>query len=375
MAGYIIALDSEESLKKCFEEGVYSTDFKELKNNYWKIHHEGTFADYLGMKAGDNIYFFIKRCIYGIGELVNIKDDCKYLNYIDSDIPIKQKKAKIKSEILVIGGGNDLAQYRCICTFRASPNFFKQGIDMDDALASNPTKFKMLRAFWKLSFIKIDDEENKALRDIILKRNEEAIGDTKKIFKFNNRIHYKIENKVNEKYRITASNILGLASDKEAIKHEMAIECGILENLNNGSESIFGKWNYITHQVVASPFKPIDYMDKMDVFGYRYISGYDTISKYLIIEIKREKAGKEALDQVMKYVDWVNQEYSFGDYSMVQAYLVAYDFDEEVIAYKNNVCIRNYIKGRRPVISETWSNLRLVKYRYKDGNLVFEEIK
>ncbi|WP_400246667.1 hypothetical protein AB3U99_07445 [Niallia sp. JL1B1071] len=47
---------------------------------------------------------------------------------------------------------------------------------MDDVLASNPDKFRILRAFWKVSFIKIDDEENKALRDIILKRNEEHLN-------------------------------------------------------------------------------------------------------------------------------------------------------------------------------------------------------
>ena len=28
-------------------------------------------------------------------------------------------------------------------------------------------------------------------------------------------------------------------------------------------------------------------MDKMDMFGYRYIKGYDTISKYMTIEKKK----------------------------------------------------------------------------------------
>ena len=40
---------------------------------------------------------------------------------------------------------------------------------MDDVLSYKPNSFRMLRAFWKLSFVKIDDEENKALKDIILK--------------------------------------------------------------------------------------------------------------------------------------------------------------------------------------------------------------
>ena len=33
---------------------------------------EGTLADYMSMKPGDNIYFFCKRRYYGIGELISI---------------------------------------------------------------------------------------------------------------------------------------------------------------------------------------------------------------------------------------------------------------------------------------------------------------
>lgn len=147
MAGYIIALDSIEALNKSIKDGVYSTNFKELKSNYWKTHHEGTFADYLGMKKGDNIYFFIKRHIYGIGELIDIKGDCKFLNYYEADIPQNPDKENLNENLLAKNYIGDISQYRCICCFKPSPNFFTQGIDMDDALASNPSKFKMLRAF------------------------------------------------------------------------------------------------------------------------------------------------------------------------------------------------------------------------------------
>lgn len=375
MAGYIIALNSIESLRKCITEGVYSTNFKELNSNHWKVHHEGTFADYLGMKAGDNIYFFIKRHIYGIGELINIKNDCKYLNYPEADIPKRVAKEKINEEILVKNYSDNLSQFRCICCFKPSPNFFTQGIDMDDALASNPYKFKMLRAFWKVSFIKIDDEENKALKDIILKRNESNINNSIYNFTFNNKIHLDIEKKLNEEYKLSYNNIIKECIEGEKIKHEMAIEAAIIEQLTVKSDNIFGRWDYISHQVIASPFKPIDYMDKMDVFAYRYIQGFDTISKYLIIEIKKDKAGRETLNQVMKYVDWINQEYVFGDYSMINAFLVASDFDDDLLEYKKEVCVRNYIKGRRPITLDTWNNVKLVQYKVENNSLVFKEIK
>ena len=59
MAGYIMSLNNKQSLEECIKLGIYSTNLSEPKNNLWKIHHEGTFADYFGMKEGDNIYFFI----------------------------------------------------------------------------------------------------------------------------------------------------------------------------------------------------------------------------------------------------------------------------------------------------------------------------
>ncbi|WP_115606272.1 hypothetical protein [Clostridium tetani] len=247
---------------------------------------------------------------------------------------------------------------------------------MDDVLSSNPSKFRMLRAFWKLSFIKIDNEENKALKDIILKRNEEFINTNEGVYNFNNYEHDRIQRIVNHKYSISSKEILKWASKCDYIRHEMALEAGIIDYILNINNGIFGNWDYISHQVIASPFKPIDYMDKMDVFGYKYISGFDTVSKYLVIEIKKDKAIKDGINQVMKYVDWVNQEYSFGDYSMIEAFVVAYDFSEDIINYRNEVCVRNYVMGRRPAICKTWRSVKLIKYRYdaKNEKVLFKEV-
>ena len=156
----------------------------------------------------------------------------------------------------------------------------------------------------------------------------------------------------------------------------MAIEAGIIDIITNKKDSIFGEWDYISHQVVASPFKAIDYMDKMDVFGYRYIKGYDTISKYLLIEIKKDKATEDSIDQIMKYVDWINQEYAYGDYNMINAFLVCYEIPKEIVEYRNEICIRNYTKGRRPTVSETWKNIKLIEYKFKEKEkkLEFKEI-
>ncbi|BDR78895.1 Uncharacterised protein [Clostridium tetani] len=375
MAGYVFSINDVNSLKKCIENGIYSTNLSEPKNKNWGIHHEGTFADYISMKPGDNIYFFIDRKIYGIGELIKIGQDCKYKNYTKALDPINGNYNNQKDNMIININEKNINN-RVFCLFRPSPNFFQCGIDMDDVLSSNPSKFRMLRAFWKLSFIKIDNEENKALKDIILKRNEEFINTNEGVYNFNNYEHDRIQRIVNHKYSISSKEILKWASKCDYIRHEMALEAGIIDYILNINNGIFGNWDYISHQVIASPFKPIDYMDKMDVFGYKYISGFDTVSKYLVIEIKKDKAIKDGINQVMKYVDWVNQEYSFGDYSMIEAFVVAYDFSEDIINYRNEVCVRNYVMGRRPAICKTWRSVKLIKYRYdaKNEKVLFKEV-
>ena len=122
MAGYIMTLDSLESLRLCILTGTYSTNLSSPKNNMWVKHQEGTFADYLSMKENDNIYFFIKRKIYGIGKIVNVNMDCKYLNYIGADNPTVLSKKEYKNSNPLLS--NACVNNRCFCTFIPSPYFF-----------------------------------------------------------------------------------------------------------------------------------------------------------------------------------------------------------------------------------------------------------
>ncbi|MFL0506254.1 hypothetical protein ACH0B5_10925 [Ureibacillus sp. 179-F W5.1 NHS] len=376
MAGYIFTLNNIDSLNKIIEDGIYSTNLNIPKNNTWKPHHEGTLADYLSMTEGDNVYFFIKRKIYGIGKLITIAGDCKLLNFPKADIPIVNDYKNLQDK-MILNSSEENLKNRFLCTFIGAPAFFKEGIDMDDVLESNPNAFKMLRVLWKLSFIKIDDIENKALFDMILKSNEKYINNHLFHFNFSSNMHNRVKQLYNEEYTLNSKNTLILAAQNNEIKHEMAIEASLIDYIKKNSSGIFGRWDYLSHQVVASPFKPVDYMDKMDVFGYRFIEGYkSTISKYLVVEIKKDVANVDVVNQVMKYVDWVNREYSYGDYNMIEAFIVAKDFEMEVIELKDSIAKRNFTQGRRPPISHEWSNLRLIKYSYNidSQQLEFEEV-
>lgn len=371
MAGYIFSLDNFDSLRLYTKNGLYATKLSSPSHS-WMTHHEGTFADYATMQAGDSIYFFIQRKIYGIGKLVSLGHDCKFFNFPGAGKPQRFTYQDVKQRLLWDEGDVSVNQ-RCICVFEPDPCFFKSGIDMDDVLSSNPSAFKMLRAFWKLSFIKFDDEENQAFRDIILKRNQEFLSTSRQpgnSFEFQP-VHAQVSERLSlggYGLELGMAIILSSCVEKDRLKHEMAIEAGVLHQLSVKDEqtcAVFDTWDYLSHQVIASPFKPIDYMDKMDLFGYSYIPGFKpTKSRFLVGEIKKDVAQSEDVDQLLKYVDWVSDEYCFGDYSMIHAFLVAYEFDQGVLEHKQDVGIRKYTAGVRPAQSLEWDEVSLVKYSF-----------
>jgi len=386
MAGYLFSLNNEEALISCINRGVYSTILSAPRNNLWNIAHEGTFADYATMKEGDNVYFFIRRKIYGIGTLININGNCKFLNYPDSNNPTNVEYDAIQETLLFDNGDNSINN-RFLCTFIPDPVFFRKGIDMDETLSSSPDKFKILRAFWKLSFIKFSDEENQAFKDVILRRNIEAIGNanTENTYSSSyNEFHTAIAEKTNNNtnYNLDITPFLSsIANISGSIRHEMAVEAALLFQLSIGDNQTietFGDWDYITHQVIASPFKPIDYMDKMDVFGYKYIESQEpTISHFLVVEIKKGNANANDILQLMKYVDWIKNEYAFGDYSMIKAYMLAFSYSDNLQTQLSNLTTRKFIKSARPPESSEWDNIQLIQYKYNDerGRLDFEVVE
>lgn len=377
MAGYLFSLNSIESLIESINLGVYSTLISRPNNNIWRIQHEGTFADYCSMKEGDNVYFFFERKIYGIGKLININGSCKFLNYPNANLPNNQNYIEIQNDLLYDNGENSINN-RFICTFEPFPFFFQNGIDMDETLSSAPEKFKILRAFWKLSFIKFSDTENQAFKDIILRRNIVAINnpDNDNTFESNYQInHDLIKEKTNNNldYQLNIAPFLNTINNANgSLRHEMAIEASLIYQITNNSQNainIFGSWDYITHQVIASPFKPVEYMDKMDVFGYKYIQGQKpTISDYLVVEIKKDEINSQDILQLMKYVDWVKNEYAYDDYSMIKAFMLGFSYTQDALdTFLENV-ERKFIKGVRPSVSTEWKNVKLIHYRFNEEN-------
>ncbi|MBQ9001380.1 MAG: hypothetical protein IJ087_05965, partial [Eggerthellaceae bacterium] len=176
MAGYLFTFGDEPSLFESIKRGSYST----LMNPKWNDTVASTLGDYVTMRPGDSVYFFSKRTIYGIGEIVAVTAETVAAEtYEGASLKPKVEYAFInlnsivENPVVTTEGGEKVKRW--VITFKPSPHFFATGIDMDDLLLSDPKAFRSLRVFERRSFIKLDDEEDAAFKAALLRRNIKAL--------------------------------------------------------------------------------------------------------------------------------------------------------------------------------------------------------
>ena len=385
MAGYIFAVSKDgwnsfcnENLSRGYftpftlsvsEEEIASPRKRKLRNKILS----STLGDFVTMKPGDNVYFLSDRKIYGIGQLISIGQDCKYDNYLGASKLIPDC---MMQPVDYLTEANTRARW--VFFFRPAPHLFIKGVDMDDVLRHRPAAFRMLRAFEGLSFIKIDDEENRALKEFISLANESAYDDIdNSVFSFNDSLHISLADNDLTPYLIHVESALQDQENRAFVFSEMFIESALLEHLTRNTADAFGRWDYSSHQLIASPFKPLKYIDKIDVFGYRFSEHYEDspklITKYLLVELKKGRIDRAAVEQTMQYVDWICQEYASGDYSKIEAYVVGDDANANISTVVNEIGQRSYIVESHPVKTQRWNDLHLVKYTLSDV-VQFEEL-
>lgn len=352
------------AMAHCVSHGVYSTYISDKSNA-----RAATQADYHGMKEGDNIYFFFNRNIYGIGRIISIDGDTAFFNNPDDMIYPEAGVARNQPYL---------------CLFEAAPYFFKEGVDMDSVLESNPEAFHKLRFFYERSFIQIDDVENAALKSLIIQKHEQdLLNPTEKAF-FPTTLVKETHDRIRQKYQSDkAKHELnpitffksGLDETKKCpnrIRSETYLEGLILDYVKRNNSTI-GHWDFLSRQFPASPCKPPKYAYNMDLYGYRYVKGFEQdkiISKYVIIELKSQTITEDAVLQLLKYVDWVCQRFAHGDYSMIEAYVIGYDMEENLLENIEDSYTRHYIKSAKQrfgsqgveVETGTWNDVKFISY-------------
>lgn len=388
MAGYVFAVSKNTWNRFCTENlmyGHFSPYTPEVREEHLSLRKErsrrsinrvlaAVFGDMVTMHSGDNVYFLSDRKIYGVGELVNLGDDCKYDNYTNASALLPDCTIK-PTDVLTDGS----TRARWVCFFKPAPHFFKKGADMDDILRYRPNAFKMLRAFEGVTFIKIDEEENTALKEYISLINESSYDDiSTSTFLFTDNKHFELKARDLSSHKLDIFKALTHPDNRDFILSEMFIEASLLQLLSQKNDTVFGKWDYLTHQLIASPFKPLSYIDKMDVYGCRTSSHYPgtpkLITKFLLVELKYGKINSAAVEQTMQYVDWICSEYASGDYSRIVAYAIGLDAVKNIDTIVSTKCKRDYITESHPVKTATWNDFHVVNYRINDTDITFETL-
>jgi len=371
MAGFIVNLAKGlERLDLYIKSGVYGTRISPAPQR--RRANLMTLADYVLMRPGDLIFFFQERRIYGIGEIIDFGFEgkpCILCNFPRSyilDEPSKQP-------YLWFGDKDPLIRWRVF--FQPHPSFFQDGVDMDEVLQSDTIGVaRALPLFWNRSFLNLESDEANLIAHTILRRNLGKMNAP--LFADDSQITHKsvLSRTSTVDFTVDLDTLVNHHASGGMVFPEAALQVWLVGNLAMkapGVTAVFGEWDYICNLYPASPVKPRDYMDEMDIFGYSLAPALNSIPPYVqtfkIIEVKSESqayAPANVVDQTMKYVDWISVTRAGGDYGLVEAYIVARDFDDRLIDYAGNQAVRPYVIPRRPYETKQWRNLKLVKYEH-----------
>lgn len=378
MSGYIVNLADEDALRRYVEFGVYGTLMKRPDFPSWSVAAELTLADYLTMRPGDLIFFFRGRTIYGVGRLVAMRrgwPSAALANYPGASFPRAHPSAE-RAELLYRQHRDE--DMRWVVFFRPDPAFFTRGLDMDEVLQADIRGVvRGLRVFEKRSFIQVEDDEAQVMADLLLRRNADVACNPASanghIFPDQSAFyHARIDARgaALDEHRIDIDALLSRYVREGVVAHEALLQAWLANALtirHPEVTAIFGTWDYVANQVYASPHKPVMYMDRIDLFGYttRCLSPNfpPTIMRYKAVELKKDLISDvNVINQMLKYVDWLAHTRAGGDYSMVDAYLVASGYTPEVVDYACDAGVRDYITPYRPYHKQQWSQLTLVRY-------------
>jgi hypothetical protein len=398
MSGYIMNLggegkhDGRKKLELYTKYGAYGTIIKppqkKKEEYFWGPDAEMTLADYLAIRPGALVFFFLRRKIYGVGRVVSFKVGAQELvalaNYPGASCPNASPPQNTEDYLWRENGEESL---RWVIFFEPYPYFFRTGLDMDEVLASDVKGVaRSLRVFERASFIQMENEETQLILDLLLRRNEKVINGSpsvEDIFDSSEvtQAHAMVREQELTRYRIDLDGLIQKYANRDGtVKHEALVHAWLANALAQRQEQavkIFDNWDYMTNQYPASPQKPVRYMDRIDIFGYieKTITpeAQPTIVRYKIVEAKKDMVESEAeIDQLVGYVDWIAHTRAGGDYNLVEAYLVAHNYAAKVTKYVEDALPRLFVTPWRPYAPNEWKRLHLIQYTCKEGTPALE---
>lgn len=142
---------------------------------------------------------------------------------------------------------------------------------------------------------------------------------------------------------------LSLESDsKGRIKYEGYLNAWFMKAFNKGNlKTLIGDYKDFLN------YAPTSFNKVMDLF-LNHVTPIDSVEilhKFTCIELKTDIVTEENLRQIIRYENWLIRKLAEGDAEMVQSILVGFDFDEQVLKYRD----------KRKAIEE--KTVRLIKYK------------
>lgn len=353
MNNTLIILDNVESLERVVELGCYSPRFSMSDDGdvRWRLGHRKATADLACLQAGGHVYLFAKRGIHGIGVLA---DPPVILNH-----PRALENDPGKEEGLL--PGIRLPEHRFIV--RIDPersHWFADPVDMDDVLTAGGTSMYALRTMEDRSFAVFDEVEDQAFDQELRLRNPDLTRRTNGA--------------------PPGGSPLWAPHLSQAVQRidELAIETDLAWRLNRGEDlpAFEGPWDSALRQVTASPPKPVSYIDRIDLLARRFEASGRFVREHAVVEVKKGRATTKDAEQLMRYVDWVVDQYHHGHYERVRAYLVAEEFGPRLARDLPKVARRLFtIDPRRPR-AKMWDSFTLVRAEQQlaDGGYAYERI-
>lgn len=375
MTGWLVVLGSSSKPADYVEAGAYGT----FLNEGARINpaHLKTLADYATMRSGDLVFFFQRRFIYGVGQLVDAQPgEPAVCNWPESD-NLRRRPPRSRDSYL----WPKISKARWLCTFEPAPMFFAEGVDMDTALGLDRLGVLYhLKILEGRSFFKLEDSECDLLLEAVLRANPNRVPLAEHRGTVKRRLRRLVRQSPND-YVLDPKRTVQ-STLQAGRPHELAVQVWLDSQLARRRLPLFGSLTYIGNLEPASPTKPRKYMDEMDIFGISTermrIAGRSlrAVRSFSIIELKaRNQPIEQVIRQTMKYVDWVAHQRVGGDYGYVRAFVVAPSFDSKAIASARKLRERQFVRPVRPYAVENWTSLTLVQFALRFAGGVLRDIQ
>ena len=269
---------------------------------------------------------------------------------------------------------------------------------MDEVLSSPSAHFFWGLRFWKgFSFRQLGEEETRALLGIFLRRfhkDTEYLNPERSEEEHMNKIKDNFRGTFSAK-KLVAANPCEYLHDDGTFKKENWLHALVIEHLKENDS----KWNELLYdpcrknvfrEVPASPPKPPIWADSIDVLTTsHHPKRKEVTTHYTVIEIKKDEVVansarqfNEVVTQIMKYVEFLAENYTEGNYGAISAFYVAKGFSEQFMKfYEESLNVRlEKESGVTPIVRlyvldpheekpvKMWKNLELLEYGWNKAS-------